>query len=750
MGNHVLPNMVSALESASYVALILLSAAVPSAGCGAGSCDVTDGIYSCDGYWPSPGYQGTCDGQVLLCSNTSTPNQTTSNLLVAPVTCPPCNDASAVGAPCQTVRASQWRSVSEVTGVCMPGGLCVGCDSFVDEDSCTVGLNSSMPGCLDSSMCQWSGSKCSFSTAPGVSERGVNTRWPATKGGAPFDAWSVEAIDSHCGIAGACGSISNQDGCEKSHACSWNHSEAKCGGCRCQCDGCLSAPDTDSKRTCSSVFHNTTSECAAAKGEWCTCNAPAMSCGNALNEATCMSNAAPATATTTGACTWDATLLVDKQQGQDLGLCLECTAHSGCISGNCEGRLLNESGAYSYAYGHTSIRSQCTSCSDKSYCSGHGAAEHKGPGECTCSCDSGWTGSQCEVADCSHGAVGEHCEACASSSICHSTKWPYNQQLADPFTGRCECAASDGSASCSADGRCGARELKCGEGDIQSCGPGGKVMGDDFSKLCYCQCATGRYGTYCSETSPPVLLCDECNDSPLAQGCPCNHTWECAGTGPGGNICAGSPAVCQPFDLHARASQTFKLTVTNQNDVAVDLRLCNKSKCAGNQYKRCATVHTINTWGPASQTKTVYFSGMLPPRETVLLELPTATMYAVFVDGKCGDAAAELYPPKGGWPSELSYEVPTMCGHTPHPPNSCTFFDCGSEHHNWFENGYYGGDTVPMCPNTLRAISPTHLPLPDQTTLTDAIVPCNQSICCCANTGRHIQADTCNPLYGPY
>merc|ERR1712166_1228323 len=63
MGNHVLPNMVSALESASYVALILLSAAVPSAGCGAGSCDVTDGIYSCDGYWPSPGYQGVSMGK---------------------------------------------------------------------------------------------------------------------------------------------------------------------------------------------------------------------------------------------------------------------------------------------------------------------------------------------------------------------------------------------------------------------------------------------------------------------------------------------------------------------------------------------------------------------------------------------------------------------------------------------------------------------------------------------------------------
>merc|ERR1712166_325706 len=736
MGNHVLPKMVSALDSVPYVALILLSAAAPSAGCGAGDCGIsTDGIYSCFGYWAGTETQGVREGQPVVCSNTSTANQTASNLLLAPVSCPPCNGASS-GSPCQTVRASQWRSSSEVIGVCMPGGVCVGCDSFVDEDSCTVVLNS---GCLDSSMCQWSGGKCGFSTAPGLSERGVNTRWPATKGGAPFDMWSVEAIDSHCGIAGSCGSLSNRDGCEKSQACSWNHSEAKCGGCRCQCDGCLRPPDADSKRTCSPVGYNTSSECAAAKGEWCTCNAPAMSCVNALNEATCMTNAAPATATTTGACTWDATLLVNKLQGQDLGGCLECSAHSGCISGNCEAHLFNSSGPYSIAYGPANVRSQCSSCGDKSYCNGHGTAELKASAECTCSCGSGWTGSQCEVADCSHGAIGEHCEACGSS--CRSTKWPYNQQLADPFTGRCECAASDGSASCSVDGRCGARRLKCGEGDIQSCGPGGKVMGDDFSKLCYCQCAAGRYGTYCSETSPPVLQCgNQCNVSPLGPGCPCEHTWDCAA----GSVCAGYPGTCQPSDLHTRASQTFKLTVTNHNDVAVDLRLCNTSKCTGNQYKSCATVHTISTFAE-HRTEPVYFSGMLPPRETVVLELSTATMYAVFVDGKCGDAAAELYPPKGGWPSTLSYEVPTMCGHTPHPPNSCTFFDCGSEHHNWYNAGYYGGDTVPVCSNTLRPISPTHEPLQDPATLTDAIVPCNQTMCCCAKPGRY---GSCDPLYG--
>merc|ERR1711907_177643 len=307
---------------------------------------------------------------------------------------------------------------------------------------------------------------------------------------------------------------------------------------------------------------------------------------------------------------WDAALLLNRLNGQELGGCLECAAHSDCVTGNCEAHLVDESVGYGPS---TNVKSRCGTCSDEAFCNGHGTAAHQDSGECKCSCDTGWRGSQCEVADCTAGLTGEHCATCQASS-CDSTKWPFERY--DGST-QCECTASDGSAQCTADGRCGARALQCGEGDIQSCGPGGTVVGDDYRKLCYCQCAPGRYGTYCTETAPPKLLC------------------------------GGSTA--------GRSDPTFSLVVTNQNDVAIDLRLCNQSKCVGTQYRRCATVHPISTWSHTNEPE--YFTGMLPPLDTVQLELPTNTQFVVFVDGKCGDAAAELYPPKSGWPSTLSHKV---------------------------------------------------------------------------------------------
>ena len=617
---------------------------------------------------------------------------------------------------CQVAPATATSPrVEEILGGCVgsskDGGTqykCVGCLSHTDKASCDVRARGSTD-----QRCTWidevneGEAHCRLADTPCLCDGPDPSDGCVGKGWAPPDMFC-----NKCNFAQLCNLMEPwnpnpwipnpwndyETNCV-SNGCTWTPDSAAgprngtCSACACSCDGCATDEKTLAfpRGTCS-FGEFTQAECLANKsttGEWCQCN-DVLPCSAATGEAVCTKGRAKPTrgATTKGACLW-------ARFATEYVGCSECVVDADCVSGFCSGSHNDEPIDFHFT---------CTGCSSKEYCNGRGTATHGGPGVCTCTCDDGFAGEQCNIALCPGKGGDVSCDACTAIGI----------EMGGFFTHYTHCRSiGEGTASyCTYRNvttwphpnvtSCGFRSGLCQPADVPSCGPHGVVSGK-IVDLCYCSCEEGYFGPSCtqktsSKVKPPSVTCAAT-----------------AGT---------------------NTSDTFEVIVTNNNDRAVDIRVCDSQKCTGttDPYRPCSTTINVSVPNPgrfpAGPCVDTRFTGYMPARQTVSVRLPLDTTYIIAVDRKCGNNAAEFYAPKGGkWPSSIAWNIATMCTALEWPndetTDSCEHFDGCSASHPW--NCTKATDEVGGWCSFVDKMFPG---ASDESSICTVNVPCNATACC--------------------
>ena len=671
-------------------------------GCG-DSCvpDATLSLWQCPG-WPSSA-AAPMDGSALPCAGTYGP-------------CAACT-------PSHENFVCQTGNVSTVAGGPSPGlgichrGACTRCDEVgkAGKDACEATAVSAAIGPL----CRWrptghkvghdprsggaglsagpagpagpAAGECRLDTHP-CSCQGINGDAPDYgcygKGGAPRDMMCA----SNCGFARYCGD-QDQERCEQA-PCTWTPGPApgapgRCSACDCRCNGCELAGGR-----CASRTTTTRGACLGhLGGSWCECGGAPLSCAVARRNATCHAAAPRPGVAVSGRCRWNATV---PNYVEETGACGECFGDAHCESGVCGGAPGGGApgggapdGAGGAGGAGETYAYRCGACDRSGACGGRGDATHLGPGACACSCDAGFTGARCELRDCSSSLLGSRCTACTAAAAGAGAAEAGAEAGAggggkSPGALRGEdlrCRAADGDDVCFGNA-CGSRQLGCRIGqDIASC-RGGHIKGN-YTDLCYCECPDGRYGAYCELASPPAVPC----------------------------------AALATDDDGATPTAHFTLIAHNTNSRAIDVRLCEADTCHGNargqrgQYQSCGAAH-------AARGGNVTI-GLLPPRQTASLRLPTSAHFIIFIDKACGDEDAELYPPphRQGWAggAVVHFTVPPICSiagsrGAAHKPLTC---------------GTFGGCAAPAKTLIDRTCDGSPVPYPEH-----SFAPCNATQCC--------------------